>query len=106
MDFSGQYLTYNEYQTLGGTLDLMPFNLFELEARVNIDRETQKRLVGLQRQPLEVKNCVMHLVDGFAFDGNYKDANSEEKTKYINRIIYHDLTGVVVDGQNILYRGI
>lgn len=106
MDFSGQYLTYSEYKTLGGTLDLMPFNLFELEARVNIDRETQRRLVNLEEQPIEVKKCVMHLVDGFAFDGNYKDANSEEKAKYIDRLIYHDLTGVVVNGENVLYRGV
>lgn len=106
MDFSGQYLTYNEYKSLGGTLDLMPFNLFELEARTNIDRETQRRLVGLEQQPNQVKICMFHLVEGLAFDANYKDANSEEKRKYIDRLIYHGLTGVVVDGVHVICREI
>lgn len=33
MEFSGQYLTYEEYRGLGGTLDLMPFNLLELDRK-------------------------------------------------------------------------
>ena len=44
MEFEGQYLTYEEYIDLGGTLDLMPFNLLEFEARRKIDIRTQSRL--------------------------------------------------------------
>ena len=29
MEFNGQYLTYNEYKALGGSLDITPFNLLE-----------------------------------------------------------------------------
>ena len=41
--FSGQYLTYLEYQSLGGTLEETPFNLLEYEARKQIDLRTQRR---------------------------------------------------------------
>ena len=29
MEFKGQYLTYQEYLALGGTIEKMPFNLLE-----------------------------------------------------------------------------
>ena len=44
MEFEGQYLTYEDYKGLGGTLDLMPFNLLEFEARKKIDINTKNRL--------------------------------------------------------------
>ena len=34
MEFKGQYLTYQEFKALGGTLDEMPFNLLEYNARI------------------------------------------------------------------------
>ena len=50
MEIEGQYLTYEEYKSLGGTLDLMPFNLLEFEARKEIDKRTFGRLVNLEKQ--------------------------------------------------------
>ena len=39
MEFEGQYLTYEDYKALGGTLnDQMPFNLLEFESRKQIDK--------------------------------------------------------------------
>lgn len=101
-----KYLTYEEYIGLGGTLDMMPFNLLELEARINIDRETQNRLKNVENIPAEVKLCIYNLIQGMGFDANYKDANTDEKKKYISRVIYNGLCGVVVDGVAILYRGV
>ena len=40
MKFKGQYLTYQEYKGLGGTLELTPFNILEFEARRRIDEIT------------------------------------------------------------------
>ena len=45
MEFKGQYLTYQEYKALGGTLDEMPFNLLEFNARKKIDERTFGRLI-------------------------------------------------------------
>ena len=47
MEFKGQYLTYEDYKALGGTLDLTPFNLLEFEARRRIDIKTQNRLKNI-----------------------------------------------------------
>ena len=64
MTFEGQYLTYAEYQALGGSaIGEMPFNLLEFEARKQIDIRTQRRLVGVATIPNEVKICVFHLID-------------------------------------------
>lgn len=63
MEFSGQYLTYEEYKGLGGTLDLMPFNLLEFEARKKIDTKTENRLVGGVDIPQEVKMCEYAMIN-------------------------------------------
>ena len=71
MEFEGQYLTHEEYQALGGTLDLMPFNLLEFESRRKIDLRTQNRLKDIDSEdiPQEVKLCEYNLInsiEGFA----------------------------------------
>ena len=50
MEFKGQYLTYQDYKALGGTLDLTPFNLLEFEARKEVDDCTYGRLKKLDTQ--------------------------------------------------------
>lgn len=63
MEFSGQYLTYEEYRSLGGTLDQMPFNILEYEVRRKIDIRTQNRLINLNIIPLEVKMCENEMIN-------------------------------------------
>ena len=63
MELNGQYLTYNEYKDLGGTLDLTPFNLLEFEARRKIDLKTFNRLKGSNEIPQEVKLCMYELIN-------------------------------------------
>ena len=65
MEFSGQYLSYNEYRLLGGTLDQTPFNLLEFEARKEIDKKTFGRLIGLKNQKQSTKMCVYQLINLF-----------------------------------------
>ena len=62
MEFSGQYLTYDEYEALGGTLPEMPFNLLEFQARNVVDKYTFGRLKSLDSQNQEVKLCVNKLI--------------------------------------------
>lgn len=66
MEFSGQYLTYNEYKGLGGTLPEMPFNLLEFEARKKIDNRTQNRIKYMNSKPDEVKLCVNAMINTLA----------------------------------------
>ena len=62
MDIKGQYLAYAEYRGLGGTLNLVPFNLLEFEARKQIDKYTFGRLINLEEQVQEVKVCIYNLI--------------------------------------------
>ena len=63
MEFSGQYLTYDEYKALGGTQSEMPFNLLEFEARKKIDNRTQNRIKYMNSKSEEVKLCVNAMIN-------------------------------------------
>lgn len=131
MEFSGQYLTYNEYRALGGTIELTPFNLLEFEARRKIDERTLGRLKNVASVPQEVKMCVFALINsinsyGSSTSGNNKNIASESTDGYavtyvtggtiqemiqsksveLNDIIRTYLIGVIVNGEHIMYVGV
>ena len=135
MEFSGQYLTYEEYKGLGGTLDLTPFNLLEFEARRQIDIRTFNRLKDLDSSeiPQEVKLCEYNLInsistfanasESIASGGNVKSENTDgysisyisaseisdvvkSKNSEIDDTIKDYLTGVIVNGEHLIYCGI
>lgn len=128
MEFKGQYLTYEEYKALGGTLDLSPFNLLEFEARKQIDLNTQNRLTNVETYdiPQEVKVCIFKIIETVlkayneqlsrgkssetvgSYSVTYTDAkemikNIKAEAEYL---ILTDLCGVNVNGEHILYRGV
>lgn len=118
MEFSGQYLTYEEYKALGGTLDLTPFNLLEFESRKQIDIKTLNRLDS-NNIPQEVKICMFKLINSISsynkitnvksesIDGysvNY--TNLEETKDIINNIINDCLFGVMYNGKHLIYCGV
>ena len=107
MTFEGQYLTYEEYIELGGSEEMgeTPFNLLEFKSRRMIDIETFGRLKSLEKQPEEIKDCMFDLIETIEYDTLYKDAKAEDKEKYIHSIIISHLTGVIINGEHILYRG-
>lgn len=61
-----QYLTYEEYQEIGGTLDLTAFNLNIDRACGFIDLHTQSRLQNVLKVSQRVKACVRDLVEYLA----------------------------------------
>ena len=63
MEFSGEYLTYEEYTGLGGALSVMPINLLEFETRKSIDNRTQNRIKYMNSKPDEVKLCVNAMIN-------------------------------------------
>lgn len=81
MIFDGQYLTFAEYQSLGGTLDEVPFNKYELTARGMVDALTLGRLKGLETQINEVKVCIFELIDNMPKESN-KNLSSESIDGY------------------------
>ena len=130
MEFSGQYLTYNEYKALGGSLDITPFNLLEFEARRIIDSRTMQRLKGIKKIPQEVKMCMLSLIDTINSYANKsqtsKNISSESVGSYsvsyitgtqiqetinsknaeLTDMVVNYLTGVVVNGEHIIYCGV
>ena len=56
------YLTYAEYQSMGGTLDETAFNDYYYQAKALIDYVTFKRLVNDTTFPTELKYCVFRLI--------------------------------------------
>lgn len=132
MEFSGQYLTYEEYRALGGTLDLTPFNLLEFEARRKIDIRTQNRLKD-NEIPQEVKLCEFKMINSIlgyneiqkdvSNNGNVASENTDgysvsyitadkikdvisSKNKELNTIMYYYLIDVIVNGEHIMYAGV
>lgn len=132
MEFSGQYLTYEEYRSLGGTLDLAPFNLLEFEARRKIDIRTFNRLKA-DNIPQEVKLCEYHLINSIenyakslqsvANNGNIKSESTDgysisyisasevsnivkSKSAELDDIIRTYLLGVVYDDEHLMYCGV
>lgn len=130
MTFTNQYLNYNEYIELGGTLDELPFNLIEFECRKLIDERTQKRLTAEGTIiPDEVKMCEYKMINAIAnyqtsietaekgissenIDGysvsynNNTESVIKSKNSELNELISTYLFGVVVNNEHILYIGV
>lgn len=56
------YLTYAEYQAMGGTLDEATFNDYNFEATAKINWYTFNRLKNDTNIPEEVKRCAYRLI--------------------------------------------
>ena len=95
MDFSGQYLTYEEYKGLGGTLSEMPFNILEFEARKRIDNRTQNRIKYMTSKPQDVKLCVNAMINTlvqYVVDSS-KDVNKNIASESIDGYSVSFITG-------------
>ena len=128
MEFNNQYLSYEEYKSLGGTLGEMPFNILELKARQIINGRTQNRLKDVEKIPQEVKICVYDLIqiinkynnsnnstssnisseniDGYSISYKSGTELTEEQKKQYDDVMETDLYGVIVDNTPILYLGV
>ena len=128
MEFNNQYLTYEDYKSLGGTLGEMPFNILELKARQVINERTQNRLKNIEEIPQEVKICVYDLIntmnkynlsnnstssnissentDGYSVTYKSGTELTEEQKKEYDDVMETDLYGVIVDNTPILYLGV
>lgn len=122
------YLTYDEYQTLGGTLDEAAFKTNESAAEYSINSQaggkTWRRLSKLDTTPEAVKTCVFRLVNFYDDIGksnkriasesqtlggqsesiSYQSYSSEDSKAETDDIIYTCLYG---GGYGwLLYRGV
>lgn len=131
MKFEGQYLSFDEYQALGGTLnDNNAFDLLEYEVRKKVNLRTQNRLINLTEIPFEVKICVNRLIDKVnvwtknenkhndniasetvgSWSRSYITGTQIQETinahsREIEDIMFEYLYGVVINKEHILYLG-
>ena len=131
MDFTNQYLTYEEYMVLGGTLEEVPFNELEYECRRIIDSRTQNRLQNANEIPQEVKmleNKMIQTLQGYyvslnkaqsgiasentdGYSVSYISSNQisqliEGKIDVLQDLVSTYLFGVIVNNEHILYCGV
>ena len=136
MTFEGQYLTYAEYQVLGGSaIGETPFNLLEFESRRRIDISTQNRLKNTDSAdiPQEVKLCEYNLINSIrsfassttdainngvissettdGYSVSYMNATQisdivKSKNDEINDIIRTYLLGVIFNNEHLMYVGV
>ena len=131
MDFTNQYLSYDEYAILGGTLEEVPFNELEYECRRIIDSRTQNRLKNADEIPQEVKmleNKMLQTLQGYyvslnkaqsgiasvntdGYSESYISSNQisqliEGKIDVLQDLISEYLFGVIVNNEHVLYLGV
>ena len=120
------YLTYEEYITIGGTLDLTAFNSSIDRVCGIIDNATQSRIKGMKTVPDKVKPLCRDILEYFASDfgsskqvsnhsqsaGGVSESESfvirsiEERAGEIDDMIKDYLLNEVDDhGTPLLYRG-
>lgn len=56
------YLTYEKYQTMGGTLDETTFNSICFEAQAYVDWVTFNRLQKVETMPEAVEKCMFEII--------------------------------------------
>lgn len=117
MEFNNQYLIHAEYKALGGKLSESAFDLLEFKARKEIDKQTFKRLINLDKQVNEVKMCIYDLITIYnennttikseSVDGySITMLDKKELEKVITRTIETYLGECYLeDGTPYLYRG-
>lgn len=120
------YLTHQEYQDMGGTLDSAAFFRWEYSARALVDQHTFKRVSRMATTPESVKRLMVELigmaerqgkeqetpsVTSFSTDGyseSYaKPMTAIEAANAMTALIVQYLSGETDDnGTPLLYRGV
>ena len=121
MEFKNQYLTYSEYQEIGGKLQQMPFNLLEYRARKEIDRNTFNRFASINDYPQELKLCINDLINEIqnyneignkasetvgSYSVTFNKPVTTEEQKVLNNIIKSYLLETKINGIPVLYCGV
>lgn len=131
MEFTNQYLEYDEYEELGGTLEEVPFNELEFECRRIIDSRTQNRLKNADEIPQEVKlleNKMINTLQDYyislekaqsgvssentdGYSVSYISSSQisqliEGKIDVLQDLVSTYLFGVIVNNEHVLYLGV
>lgn len=111
------YLTFTEYQDMGGKLEQTAFTSLELKSRKLIDKYTMNRLINLETQSEAVKGLMFELINSGSLDSDLKSESvdgwnrvyldkTEQKTALNDLIEQYLVNETLEDGTPYLYRGV
>jgi hypothetical protein len=121
-----EYVTYDQYNAIGGVLDVAAFERYSVRAFSKITTETHSRILSMANVPNEVKHLCRDLIEylfynakqekavastsqsqgGASESESYVDKTSKDIENDINSLIYDYLASVADDnGIPLLYRG-
>ncbi len=121
-----EYLTYDEYNKIGGVLDSAAFNRYSVRAFSRISQETHNRISQMSDVPVAVKHLCRDLIEymsnnlsqkkalssvsqsqgGASESESYMNKTAEDIDSDISNLIYDYLASVTDDfGVPLLYRG-
>lgn len=121
-----QYITYDEYASIGGVLDESAFNRYSVRAFSRIAQETHNRIDAMANIPDEVKHLCRDIIEymhnnlnqdkslsstsqaqgGTSESEVYVYIKPSEHEAHITDVIYDYLASVTNDnGTPLLYRG-
>lgn len=102
------YLTYAEYQNMGGTLDETTFNDFEFEAETIVNWYTFNRLKNDTEYPTELTRCMYKLIELVKLEADAmmlgKQTNQSSEGNTVSQGIY--ISSQSNDGVSISYNSI
>ena len=120
MNDSDRYLTYKDYQDLGGTLNSKSFNLLEYKSRKQIDHYTNNRLIDgvpedikydiqltmfnlirINNSAESTSNKTNESIDGYSVTYGGTQQSSAEIKDTIDML----LSGLEINGEPLLYAG-
>ena len=94
------YLTFTEFENMGGTLDETAFNDLEFEAETYVDWYTFDRLRNETEIPDRVKKCVYHIIkllnDQINLFGNGSDSSDTSSTDSNKQVAAQSNDGVSI----------
>lgn len=121
-----EYLTYDDYKSIGGVLESAAFNRFSVRAFSIIKQETNGRIDKMSAVPVEVKHLCRDLIEylsnnsttdrtissesqsqgGSSESISYADKGTNDIVAEIWNLIYEYLASVTDDnGTPLIYRG-
>lgn len=121
-----EYITYDEYQKIGGVLDSAAFERYSMRAFSKIRQETHGRIENMKSVPNEVKQLSRDLIEymfynlksektiisasqsqgGSSESESYQNKTSLDIDNEISELIYDYLSAMMDDnGTPLLYRG-